>query len=181
MATEGCEAMVGRASEHAPEGPAAHRRTAVLEIGDLNSAIALMRMRGMRVSAARRLVLEALLAADGPMSAEQIAEGIGGRVPSSDLASVYRNLQAFEDIGLVRHLRALRRLPAGGAARAGRRAGADRAPVRLSRELHPLSDRRPVLQLHRGRGATARTVRERAVNPVAGAAAQPARRRPLNR
>ncbi len=66
--------------------------------------MALMRERGLRVSAARRLVLEALLAADGPMSAEQIAEGIGGRVPSSDIASVYRNLQAFADIGLVRHV-----------------------------------------------------------------------------
>jgi Fur family ferric uptake transcriptional regulator len=63
-----------------------------------------MRERGLRVSAARRLVVEALLAADGPMSAEQISEGIGGRVPSSDIASVYRNLQAFEDIGLVRHV-----------------------------------------------------------------------------
>jgi len=71
---------------------------------DLASAIALMRRRGLRVSAARRLVVEALLAADGPMSAEQIAAGIGGRVPSSDIASVYRNLQAFEDIGLVRHV-----------------------------------------------------------------------------
>ena len=66
--------------------------------------MALMRERGLRVSAARRLVLEALLAADGPMSAEQIAHGIGGRVPSSDIASVYRNLQAFDDIGLVRHV-----------------------------------------------------------------------------
>jgi len=72
--------------------------------GDLRSAMTLMRERGLRVSAARRLVLEALLAADGPMSAEQIAQGIGGRVPSSDIASVYRNLQAFDDIGLVRHV-----------------------------------------------------------------------------
>jgi Fur family transcriptional regulator, ferric uptake regulator len=71
---------------------------------DLSSAMALMRERGLRVSAARRLVLEALLAADGPMSAEQIAEGIGGRVPSSDIGSVYRNLQALEDIRLVRHV-----------------------------------------------------------------------------
>ena len=71
---------------------------------DLNSAMALMRERGLRVSAARRLVLEALLAADGPMSAEQIAEGIGGRVPCSDIGSVYRNLQALEDIRLVRHV-----------------------------------------------------------------------------
>jgi Fur family ferric uptake transcriptional regulator len=63
-----------------------------------------MRERGLRVSAARRLVVEALLAADGPMSAEQIAGGIGGRVPSSDIASVYRNLQALEQIGLARHV-----------------------------------------------------------------------------
>jgi Fur family transcriptional regulator, ferric uptake regulator len=84
--------------------PAAGSGAHVLEIEHLSSAIALLRERGLRVSAARRLVLEALLAADGPMSAEQIAEGIGGRVPSSDIASVYRNLQAFEDIGLVRHV-----------------------------------------------------------------------------
>jgi Fur family transcriptional regulator, ferric uptake regulator len=81
-----------------------HSAAAAPEVEDLDSAIAVMRERGMRVSAARRLVLEALLAADGPMSAEQIAEGIGGRVPSSDIASVYRNLQAFEDIGVVRHV-----------------------------------------------------------------------------
>jgi Fur family transcriptional regulator, ferric uptake regulator len=78
--------------------------TPPLAIENLSSAMALMRARGLRVSAARRLVLEALLAADGPMSAEQIAEGIGGRVPSSDIGSVYRNLQALEDIGLVRHV-----------------------------------------------------------------------------
>ncbi len=71
---------------------------------ELGAAISLMREHGLRVSAARRLVVEALLAADGPMSAEQIAEGIGGRVPCSDIASVYRNLQAFDDIGLVRHV-----------------------------------------------------------------------------
>ncbi len=64
----------------------------------------MMRDSGLRASAASRLVLEALLAADGPMSAEQIAQGIGGRVPSSDIASVYRNLQSFHEIGLVRHV-----------------------------------------------------------------------------
>lgn len=84
--------------------PAAGAPAAVAVTEDLSSAMALMRERGLRVSAARRLVLEALLAADGPMSAEQIAEGIGGRVPSSDIASVYRNLQALQDIGVVRHV-----------------------------------------------------------------------------
>jgi len=83
------------------ERPPGERRFAGV---GLKAATAVMRERGLRVSAARRLVLEALLAADGPMSAEQIAQGIGGRVPSSDIASVYRNLQAFHDIGLVRHV-----------------------------------------------------------------------------
>jgi len=93
-------------AQAAPGGPGAPSIPAAppLAKADLQSAMALMRERGLRVSAARRLVVEALLAADGPMSAEQIAQGIGGRVPSSDMASVYRNLQAFEDIGLVRHV-----------------------------------------------------------------------------
>jgi Fur family ferric uptake transcriptional regulator len=88
---------------HATAGDAG-AAAATLTVADLSSAMAVMRARGLRVSAARRLVLEALLAADGPMSAEQIAEGIGGRVPASDIGSVYRNLQALEDIGVVRHV-----------------------------------------------------------------------------
>lgn len=57
----------------------------------------------MRVSSARRLTLEALYAADGPVSADLIARGLDGRFPISDLASVYRNLETLEAAGLVRH------------------------------------------------------------------------------
>jgi Fur family transcriptional regulator, ferric uptake regulator len=67
------------------------------------AAITTLRVRGLRVSAARRLVLEALFAAEEPVTAEAIADGLGGRLPSSDLASVYRNLDTLEGIGLVRH------------------------------------------------------------------------------
>ncbi|UGS34561.1 Fur family transcriptional regulator [Capillimicrobium parvum] len=70
----------------------------------LQTAFDHLRDVGLRLSAARRLVLEALCAADGPMSAEQIAGGIGGRVPCSDLASVYRNLEVLEQTGIVRHV-----------------------------------------------------------------------------
>jgi len=93
--------VVERRGARAPVG---RPPTPALATRSLSSAMTLLRERGLRVSAARRLVLEALLAADGPMSADQIAHGIGGRVPSSDIASVYRNLQAFHDIGLVRHV-----------------------------------------------------------------------------
>jgi Fur family ferric uptake transcriptional regulator len=75
-----------------------------LSAPDLPTALSTLREHGLRASSARRLVIEALLVADGPMSAEQIADGIGGRVPSSDIASVYRNLEVMEEIGLVRHV-----------------------------------------------------------------------------
>ena len=70
----------------------------------LDAAVAALRAGGLRVSAARRLVLGALYAADGPVSAEGIAGGLEGRLPASDLASVYRNLETLEQLGLVRHV-----------------------------------------------------------------------------
>lgn len=70
---------------------------------DLDSAVAALRDRGLRVSSARRLVLEAFFGSREPISAERIASGLDGRLPSSDLASVYRNLETLERMGLVRH------------------------------------------------------------------------------
>jgi Fur family transcriptional regulator, ferric uptake regulator len=70
---------------------------------DLDSAVEALRAHGLRVSAARRLVLEALFAAKRPVPAEQIADGLAGRLPRSDLASAYRNLETLEAVGLVRH------------------------------------------------------------------------------
>jgi Fur family ferric uptake transcriptional regulator len=55
------------------------------------------------VSAARRLVLMALFAADWPVTADQIAAGHMG-LPPSDIASIYRNLEMLEQQGLVYHL-----------------------------------------------------------------------------
>jgi Fur family ferric uptake transcriptional regulator len=68
------------------------------------AAVGALRHRGLRLSAARRLVLEALFAAGRPVTAEEIAGGVGGRVPPSDLASVYRNLEVLERLGVVRHV-----------------------------------------------------------------------------
>ena len=49
-------------------------------------------------------MLEGLFAADGPVTAERLASGLDGSIPRSDLASVYRNLEALERIGIVRHV-----------------------------------------------------------------------------
>jgi Fur family ferric uptake transcriptional regulator len=57
-----------------------------------------VRAHGLRVSTARRVVLEALVAAERPLTAEEIA---GGRY---DLGSVYRNLETLQSIGVVHHV-----------------------------------------------------------------------------
>ena len=56
-----------RPSPHDDRPP---RRQAAAAGADAHAAIAAVRARGLRVSSARRLVLEALFAADGPVTAE---------------------------------------------------------------------------------------------------------------
>jgi Fur family ferric uptake transcriptional regulator len=75
-----------------------------LAVDTVDDALAILREHGLRASAARRLVVEALFAAGGPVSAERIAAGIAGRVPQSDPSSVYRNLERLQEVGLVRHV-----------------------------------------------------------------------------
>jgi Fur family ferric uptake transcriptional regulator len=67
------------------------------------AAVAALQGQGLRLSAARRLLVEALYAAEEPVTAERIAAGLDGRLPCSDLASVYRNLETLEAHGIVRH------------------------------------------------------------------------------
>ena len=71
---------------------------------DCESAVQVIRERGLRVTASRRLVIEALYGAGRPVTAEEIASGMYGRLPACDLASVYRNLETLEAEGLVRHM-----------------------------------------------------------------------------
>lgn len=76
----------------APQVPALRFQT-------LEEAVAAMRECGLRLSTARRLILEDLFAADGPVSAEYVARRV-----QLDVASVYRNLETMERHGLVRHV-----------------------------------------------------------------------------
>lgn len=73
-----------------------HSAVPLADAPDLEAAAAVVRSRGLRLSTSRRLVLEALYRAEGPLTAEQIAGDM-------DIASVYRNLDTLEEIGLVRH------------------------------------------------------------------------------
>ena len=75
-------------------------QTRPLAPASVTSALGILRADGRRISAARRLVVEVLFAAEGPVSAEDIA----GRVPGCDLAALYRNLDVLAEAGLVEHV-----------------------------------------------------------------------------
>jgi Fur family transcriptional regulator, ferric uptake regulator len=79
---------------HAPErSPAA--------LADLDDALRVVRAAGHRVSAPTRLVLEALFAAEAPVSAEDIARTAELEL---DVSSVYRNLERLQQLGIVSHI-----------------------------------------------------------------------------
>jgi Fur family ferric uptake transcriptional regulator len=63
-----------------------------------------LRDAGHRVSTAMRIVLDALLVADGPVAAAEIAAGMDGRGTPLDLTSVYRNLERLQEVGAVTHV-----------------------------------------------------------------------------
>jgi Fur family ferric uptake transcriptional regulator len=62
----------------------------------------LLKARGYRATAPRRQVLDALLRADGHRTAEQLCADIATHGAKVDLASVYRTLTLFDELGLAR-------------------------------------------------------------------------------
>src|ERR1044071_6091886 len=79
-------------------------RVPPLEFEDIEDVAAAIRDAGGRLTATRRLVLEALFDAEGPVSAELLASRLAGRGPAFALPSVYRNLERLEALGVVRHV-----------------------------------------------------------------------------
>jgi Fur family transcriptional regulator, ferric uptake regulator len=62
----------------------------------------LLRARGYRVTRPRRAVWAALNRADGHLTVEEVATLVAEQGDDADLASVYRALALFEELGLAR-------------------------------------------------------------------------------
>jgi Fur family transcriptional regulator, ferric uptake regulator len=72
---------------------------APLEAPDLEAALTAVRSRGLRVTSPRRQLVAALYETEEPLTADALA----GRMADADVASVYRNLETLEQVGLVKH------------------------------------------------------------------------------
>jgi len=62
-----------------------------------------VRASGKRLTIQRRLVLEAVQRARHHVTAEEIATRVRARYPQIDPSTVYRNLEALEELGYVIH------------------------------------------------------------------------------
>jgi Fur family ferric uptake transcriptional regulator len=65
-----------------------------------DDAVERVRIGGGRITRARRVLLEDLFDLSGRITAEELAE----RHDDIDLATVYRSLAHFEDVGVVEHV-----------------------------------------------------------------------------
>jgi Fur family transcriptional regulator, ferric uptake regulator len=59
---------------------------------------------GRRRSAARYVIVEALLDAKGHVTADELATDVQRRLPSVNISTVYRTLDTLEDLGIVDHV-----------------------------------------------------------------------------
>ncbi len=62
-----------------------------------------VRAKGRRMTAQRRLVLEAVGRVRHHTTAEEITRRVRARMPEIDPSTVYRNLEALEELGFVTH------------------------------------------------------------------------------
>jgi Fe2+ or Zn2+ uptake regulation protein len=62
---------------------------------------AVLHAAGYRMTPQRQMVLDALCAADGHATPEQVYERVRGRAPAVNRATVYRALRFWQDLGIV--------------------------------------------------------------------------------
>jgi Fur family ferric uptake transcriptional regulator len=75
------------------------------EFSGLDEVLRLLRDHGHRVTATCRAVLQTLFGAAGPVSAQFILErGSSAGGAPLEIASVYRNLERLETLGVVQHV-----------------------------------------------------------------------------
>jgi Fur family transcriptional regulator, ferric uptake regulator len=69
----------------------------------LDEILARIRAAGERVTVARRAVVAALLEADGHATAEALQAAVEAEHPEVHMATIYRNLETLERLGVVEH------------------------------------------------------------------------------
>lgn len=75
-----------------------------VERGRVDRLVALMSERGVRLTLARRCLVEELVAAGAHLTAEQLSDRVQASVGEVHRATIYRSLEALERAGVVEHV-----------------------------------------------------------------------------
>jgi Fur family transcriptional regulator, ferric uptake regulator len=67
------------------------------------SALEILRSRGLRMTPQRRAIVTEIMAAQGHISPTAIASRVRDRVPGVNASTVYRTLDLLEEIGILSH------------------------------------------------------------------------------
>ena len=70
----------------------------------IDEVLAKIRARGGRVTQSRRLILDALHAATGHQTADELATEVQRVAPDTHLSTIYRKLEELEELGAVSHV-----------------------------------------------------------------------------
>lgn len=71
---------------------------------DLQSALAQLRKRGLKVTPQRVAILKALMVARRPLTAREVTDAVRASHPHISLDTVYRNLTVLTQFGLISQL-----------------------------------------------------------------------------
>jgi Fur family ferric uptake transcriptional regulator len=69
-----------------------------------DAILSLLRASGDRITTSRRAVVEALLAGDHHVTAEEVATRVADHNPEVHRATVYRTLDRLQELGVVSHV-----------------------------------------------------------------------------
>jgi len=80
------------------------RSLGVMERSRVDRLVSLLRDRGLRLTLARRCLIEELVASGAHLTAEQLSDRIQASVGEIHRATIYRSLEALEGVGVVEHV-----------------------------------------------------------------------------
>ena len=86
-----------------PLAPPPSQGLAVSSLSSVDDVLALVRSRGGRATASRRILLQVLFEAEGHLSAEELAVAVCERSPDVHISTIYRNLEELQRLGVVVH------------------------------------------------------------------------------
>jgi Fur family ferric uptake transcriptional regulator len=67
----------------------------------IETVLRALRSQGHRITAARRILIQSLIDADGHRTVEELTADVQQRAPDVHLSTIYRNLEELEHLGLI--------------------------------------------------------------------------------